>query len=122
MSVAGIYVFVHHRVGAGQAGRLQAAYEQAAERLLGTTGLLGTELLAPADDPSRRVLLMHWDGKESFRAWERAERSRGHPSAMRPYQDRDRPGGHYEIYLARRGTSVNGSHPRKDAGDSHDTK
>lgn len=93
-----IYVFVHHRIAPRQADLLRGAYRQAVERLAGTAGLLGTELLVSSADRSRYVLLMHWDGRRAFRDWARRERELGYPSAMRPYQDRGRPGGHFDVY------------------------
>ena len=98
MDGTGLYVLVHHRADPRQTDLLLDAYDQAVKRLTGTAGLLGTQLLVSEDDPSRYVLLMRWDGGETFRTWERRERELGHPSAMRQFQDRARPGGHYEIY------------------------
>ncbi|MBO2445563.1 antibiotic biosynthesis monooxygenase [Actinomadura barringtoniae] len=93
-----LYVFVHHRVAPEQADLLRGAYEKAAERLAGTAGLLGTELLVSPDDRSRYVLLMHWDGRRPFREWAKRERELGYPSAMRKFQDRERPGGHFDVF------------------------
>lgn len=119
MSGAGLYVFVHHRVAPRQADLLLEAYEQSVGRLAGTPGLLGTELLVSPADRSRYLLLMCWAGRKAFQAWERREREAGHPSALRPFQDRGRPGGHYEIYTARRDTSANGSARPGNANNPH---
>jgi Antibiotic biosynthesis monooxygenase len=93
-----VRVLVHHRPPVDRPYEVEAAYFEAAEELAGAPGLLRLELLGPPDGSGARVLLMDWASQDSYRVWEEDLRRRGHPSPLRPYQDRDREGGHYEIY------------------------
>jgi quinol monooxygenase YgiN len=88
-----LWIFVHHR---GDPSAVEQAYHKASEALRGTRGYLGDELLRSAADRDRYVLLMKWRSPADFSAWEREHRRAGHPSPLRPFQDRERPGGHYE--------------------------
>lgn len=103
-------VLVYHRAPAGEPEAVTAAYRQAALRLTGTAGLIGHTLLRSTADPDCHVLVMDWADRRSFTEWERAHRRAGHPSPLRRYQDRSRPGGHYEIYLAVSRPDNDGSH------------
>lgn len=98
MSERPVRVVVHYRDPRGPTGAVTAAYEQAGRTLRGTPGLIGHELLAVQEGDGRYALMMAWRDFASYRAWERALRAAGHPSPLRPYQDRTRPAGHYEVY------------------------
>ncbi|OLT21352.1 hypothetical protein BJF79_46805 [Actinomadura sp. CNU-125] len=91
-------VLVHLVEPAGRRGAVPAAYEEARETLAGTAGLLADELLGSVTDARRFVLVMEWEGRRQYAAWEREHRARGHRSPLRPFQDRERPGGHYEVF------------------------
>lgn len=99
MTAARVRVLVHHRAPVDRAHAVREAYFEARELLAGTPGLLRSELLGPPADPCAHVLLMDWASLPDYQAWEAELRRRGHPSPLRPYQDRARPGGHYETYL-----------------------
>jgi hypothetical protein len=94
VSEAPLWIFVHHRAPTPQA--LERAYQAASAALAGTPGYLGDELLRSAADRGRYVLVMKWRSAADFSEWEREHRRNGHPSPLREFQDRDRPGGHYE--------------------------
>jgi heme-degrading monooxygenase HmoA len=66
--------------------------------IAGTDGLVRHELLRAVGATDHFVLLMEWRDLASYHRWERRLRAEGHPSALRPFQDRARPGGHYEVY------------------------
>ncbi|WP_433336484.1 antibiotic biosynthesis monooxygenase family protein [Spirillospora sp. CA-294931] len=93
-----IRVIVYLREPEGERGAVDAAYARARELLDGTPGLLGDLLLRSVTDPRSLTLVMEWETRRAYSAWERLHRERGHRSPMRAYQDRDRPGGHYEVY------------------------
>ncbi|GAB2953683.1 antibiotic biosynthesis monooxygenase family protein [Nonomuraea fastidiosa] len=93
----GVRVLVYHRTP--ESGELAEAYRRAAELLAGTDGLLRHELLRSPGDRELHVLVMDWADRDAFTGWERALRHAHHPSPLRRYQDRSRPGGHYEIHL-----------------------
>jgi heme-degrading monooxygenase HmoA len=76
----------------------EQAYRRASATLHGTTGLISTEFLRSAAGHATFALLLKWEDIGAFHAWEREMRAQGHPSPLRRYQDRSRPGGHYEIY------------------------
>ncbi|WP_214410599.1 antibiotic biosynthesis monooxygenase family protein [Sphaerisporangium fuscum] len=92
-----VLVLVHYR---GPAEAVRDGYARTAVQMAATPGLLGVELLhGEADgDGERWVLAMRWSDAAAFEAWERELRRQGHPSPLRPFQDRDRPGGHYEVF------------------------
>lgn len=92
-------VLVHHRVPDGRPDAVEDAYRAAARDLAGVPGLLGTELLDVPGDPAARVLLMDWTSVERYRSWEERHRAAGHPSPLRPFQDRARPGGHHHLFV-----------------------
>ncbi|GII81021.1 antibiotic biosynthesis monooxygenase [Sphaerisporangium rufum] len=87
---------VHYR---GPAEAMESGYAETARRLSVTPGLRGAELLRGTTPGDRWVLLMRWSDMDAFRTWEDDLRRRGHPSPLRPYQDRTRPEGHYEILV-----------------------
>ncbi|MFC4587997.1 antibiotic biosynthesis monooxygenase family protein [Sphaerisporangium corydalis] len=90
-----VLVFVHYR---GPERPLRSGYAQTAGQLAATPGLLGVELLRGVGGEDRWVLLMRWSGMDAYQSWEGELRRLGHPSPLRPFQDRSRPGGHYEIF------------------------
>ncbi|MFD0775170.1 antibiotic biosynthesis monooxygenase family protein [Streptomonospora algeriensis] len=93
-------VLVWHRGDDPEA--LVRAYTEAAPDLAEVEGLERTELLfgvAGAGFGTGPVVLeMHFTDIEAFRRWERSPQHRQKTSPMRRFQDRSRPGGHYEIY------------------------
>ncbi|WP_433254751.1 antibiotic biosynthesis monooxygenase family protein [Streptosporangium sp. CA-135522] len=91
----GVYLFVHYR---GSAEAIRDGYARTADQLTATPGLLGTELLCDPADRHTWTLLMRWTDIDSFHSWEHRLRAQGHPSHLRSYQDRARPGGHYEVF------------------------
>jgi heme-degrading monooxygenase HmoA len=94
-----LWILVHHRAPEGSPEAVEQAYESAREALAGTPGYLGDELLRSPADPGRYLLLMKWRSAADFAGWERGHRRSGHPSALRAFQDRGRPGGHYEALV-----------------------
>ncbi|MFJ9584823.1 antibiotic biosynthesis monooxygenase family protein [Streptomyces acidicola] len=90
------YVHVWHRADDPEA--LLRAYETSHRDLAGTPGLTSLELLCSVSVPGRFLLVMSWTDLAAYQAWERGPAHRGHVSPMRPFQDRERPGGHYEVY------------------------
>ncbi|WP_119730350.1 antibiotic biosynthesis monooxygenase family protein [Thermomonospora amylolytica] len=93
-----IRVLVYLREPEGERGVIAEAYGRARELLEGTPGLRGDQLLRSVTDPRRFTLVMEWESRRAYAAWEKAHRERGHRSPLRPYQDRERPGGHYEVF------------------------
>jgi heme-degrading monooxygenase HmoA len=91
-------VLVRHREPADRPGAVEHAYHEVRAQLAGTAGYLHGDLLRQVPDGSAYLLVMEWASEADFTAWERAHRDRGHPSALRPFQDRAHPGGHYETY------------------------
>jgi heme-degrading monooxygenase HmoA len=95
---AALTVLVHHRAPAGDPDRLVAAFTEAMGTLQGTAGFLGARLLRRADDPLAVTLVLDWQSAATFRRWQRGPAHLEVPSPLRPYQDRSRPGGHYEVH------------------------
>jgi heme oxygenase (mycobilin-producing) len=87
-------VLVWHRAPAGQPDAVQRAYRAARDGLAGVPGYAGDELLRSTAGDGRYLLVMHWRDESAFTAWERAHRRAGHPSPLRQFAERDRPGGH----------------------------
>jgi heme-degrading monooxygenase HmoA len=98
MTSTAIRVIVYYREPPGRAGALADAYRSAQEMLHGVPGLANHELMRSMSRNGGFALLMEWQSLRDFQAWERAMRMAGHPSPLRGYQDRSRPGGHYEVY------------------------
>ncbi|MCP2341064.1 antibiotic biosynthesis monooxygenase family protein [Actinomadura rupiterrae] len=96
--MSGVHVLVHLREPEDERGGVLAAYREARAQLDGTPGLLADRLLRSVTDAGRLTLLMEWADRPSYEHWEREHRRRGHPSPLRRYQDRDRPGGHHELF------------------------
>jgi len=93
--VSGFRVLVRHREPADRPGAVERAYREVVTQLAGTNGFRHSDLLR---DGNRYLLVMDWASEADFTAWEQTHRERGHPSALRPFQDRAHPGGHYETY------------------------
>jgi heme oxygenase (mycobilin-producing) len=98
-------VLVRHREPADRPGAVERAYREVRAQLAGTTGFRHAELLR---DGSRYLLVVEWASEADFTTWEQAHRARGHPSALRPFQDRAHPGGHYETYSVTAGDHAEG--------------
>lgn len=63
----------------------ERAYLEVTERMRGTAGLVGDELLRVADGSGDYVLLSTWESMEQFRAWEDGADHRQISAPMRPY-------------------------------------
>ena len=98
-------MLVRHREPADRPGAVERAYREVRAELAGTAGYLHGDLLR---DGNRYLLEMEWASEAHFTAWEEAHRAAGHPSALRPFQDRDHPGGHYETYSVIAGGEAEG--------------
>jgi heme-degrading monooxygenase HmoA len=98
MTTPEIQVVVHLVEPEGEPGAVPDAYGRARETLDGTPGLLADRLLRSVTDRHRFTLVMEWASRREYTTWQRDHRRRGHPSPLRRYQDRERPGGHYEVY------------------------
>lgn len=92
----GLRVVIYHRVPPEGPGVLVRGHRELRSTLDGTPGLLGDELLFSRSEPGVACLIMYWADLASFERWERDLHS-GAPSPLRPYQDRARQGGHYQI-------------------------
>jgi hypothetical protein len=92
---SGVHVLVWHRADGGDA--LRQAFRASEELLAGTPGLLGMSLSRCVARPDRYVLTMTWEELAAFERWEGEAGHRGYGSPLRPFQDRQRPGGHYEV-------------------------
>jgi heme oxygenase (mycobilin-producing) len=73
-------------------------YWLTSNELAGTAGLLGSELIRSLQDPACYVVVSEWESMDAFCAWEGGPAHRGATAPMRPFQDRDRPGGSYGVY------------------------
>jgi heme-degrading monooxygenase HmoA len=91
-------VLVRHREPADRPGAVERAYREVRAQLTGTAGYLHGDLLRQVPDGSAYLLVMEWASEAHYTAWEQAHRALGHPSALRPFQDRTYPAGHYETY------------------------
>jgi heme-degrading monooxygenase HmoA len=98
MSAGRARVIVWHRAPDHDVAGLELAYHAISEQLDGTPGLLGNELLRSVRRPGYFAVLSEWVSLAAFQDWERGPGHRKDTSPLRPYQEKDRPGGHYEIY------------------------
>ena len=98
MSAGHARVIVWHQAPDGDTAELERAYHAISEQLDGTPGLVANELLRSVRKPGYFAVLSEWASLADFQAWEQGPEHRKDTSPLRPYQEKDRPGGHYEIY------------------------
>lgn len=81
---------------------IQAAYHQVSNRLAGTPGLQGNELLHSVLEPTGFVVVSTWRSMEAFQAWEQGAGHREETAPLRPFRDlrRGNPFGIYEVTAA----------------------
>lgn len=91
----GATVIVWHR--ADDDARIRSAYRGCEEFLAATPGLRRTSLLRRVGRSGEYLLVMEWESRAAFMRWERSPQHRERPSPLRPFQDRDRPEGHYQV-------------------------
>jgi heme-degrading monooxygenase HmoA len=91
-------VIVWHRATDDGVAGLERAYHAISEQLDGTPGLLSNELLRAVRKPGYFAVLSEWTSLAAFQEWEQGPGHRKDTSPLRSYQEKDRPGGHYEIY------------------------
>jgi heme-degrading monooxygenase HmoA len=97
--IGGARVIVWHKAPEeGGVAELERAYHSISEQLAAVPGMVRNELLRSVMRPGYFAVLSEWSTLEAFQEWEQGPDHRGKTSALRPYQDRERPGGHYEIY------------------------
>jgi heme-degrading monooxygenase HmoA len=75
---------------------LVAAYQQTSWATDALPGLLRSELIRDVDDPTGYAVVSEWSNLAAFRAWQEGPDHAGKPSALRPFQDRDRTP-HYAV-------------------------
>ncbi len=90
----GFRVLVWHRAPDDRPAAVEDAYRSSRYLLAGVAGYLGDVLLRSTSGDGRYLLVMRWRDEAAFVAWERRHRLAGHPSPLRPFAERDRPGGH----------------------------
>jgi heme-degrading monooxygenase HmoA len=78
-------VLVFATVAEVNAGAFEQAYLQVTERMRGTPGLVGDELLRDDTGGGRYILLSEWDSIEAFRAWEDGGDHHDTSLPLRPY-------------------------------------
>jgi heme-degrading monooxygenase HmoA len=80
-----VRIMVFAKIAESDAEAFEKAYLAVTERMRGTAGLIGDELLRDADAPGSYVLLSEWESLEVFRAWEDGADHRDLSAPMRPY-------------------------------------
>jgi heme-degrading monooxygenase HmoA len=78
-------ILVFAKVAADEADAFEKAYLQVTERMQGTPGLIGDELLRDASGTGEYILLSEWESIEQFKKWEEGDSHRETTVAMRPY-------------------------------------
>ncbi|MEV4897526.1 antibiotic biosynthesis monooxygenase family protein [Nonomuraea sp. NPDC055795] len=92
-----VRVLVYYAAAAGDEGSVIDAYRLVSRGMRGTAGLLNSQLLQSALDPSEFAVLSEWTSLSQFNAWEQGSRHKGQTSALRSYRDDDSGKG-YGIY------------------------
>jgi heme-degrading monooxygenase HmoA len=92
----GARVLVWHRADDEEA--LRTAYRDSRQDLAGTAGLRGMALLRQVGQPGQYALAMDWASLSDFERWADSAQHQQYRSPLRRFQDRSRPGGHYEVY------------------------
>jgi heme-degrading monooxygenase HmoA len=62
-------------------------YHQISQRLVGTPGLLNSELLQKIGRPSEFIIMSEWSSIDAFRAWEDGPSHRQATAPLRPYHN-----------------------------------
>ncbi len=95
-----VRVLVHCRAPEdGGEDAVMSAYHAISERLAGTPGLLGNQLMRSVLAPGEFTVISEWAGMTEFLAWEQGPDHRDATAPLRPYQDhsRGRSFGVYEV-------------------------
>ncbi|GAA2208733.1 hypothetical protein GCM10009850_041910 [Nonomuraea monospora] len=95
--IGAVRVLVYYSAANGDAGSVIDAYRRVNMGMRGTAGLLSSQLLRSALDPSEFAVLSEWRSLSEFNAWEQGSRHKGQTSALRSYRDDERGKG-YGIY------------------------
>jgi heme-degrading monooxygenase HmoA len=69
---------------------LSDVYHQISQRLVGTPGLLRSELLQEVSGSGEFIVMSEWSGLDAFRAWESGPFHTSATAPMRPYHDNNR--------------------------------
>lgn len=85
MTDGGVRVLLYHV--ADDAAGIEAAYHEASERLAGTPGLLGNELLRSVHAENGFVVVSSWADLAAFDAWEQGAGHKDQTAPLRPYRD-----------------------------------
>jgi heme oxygenase (mycobilin-producing) len=62
-------------------------YHHISERLIGTPGLVSSELLQEFGHPNKFIIMSEWSSIEAFRTWEDGPDHRPSTAPLRPYHD-----------------------------------
>lgn len=92
-----VRIMVYVVAPGGDAGPVEAAYHEISQRLNGTPGLVGNELLRSVGTEEEFVVMSEWESLAAFRSWEAGNAHRDVTAPLRPYQDRSR-GASFGIY------------------------
>jgi heme oxygenase (mycobilin-producing) len=82
--IAHVRVLLFARAPAGAPNAVLEVYHQISQRLVGTPGLLNSELLQDVGDSHDFVVMSEWSGIEAFQRWERGP-GHGTTASLRPY-------------------------------------
>lgn len=63
----------------------EALITQVSQRIKGTHGYIGDELLRDPDDPASYIMMSEWSDSEDFLQWERAPIHKQNTSPLRAY-------------------------------------
>ncbi|MEC3974261.1 antibiotic biosynthesis monooxygenase family protein [Amycolatopsis sp. H20-H5] len=78
-------VMVLARIREGDEGKFETAYAEVTAKVAGTPGHIRDELLRPADNDDRYILLSEWETTAAFLAWEDAPIHKQTTTPLRPY-------------------------------------
>lgn len=97
-----VRVLIYAAAPADDPAGVTSAYHAISERLRGTPGLLGNELLHAVGDDGSFVVMSEWVSLAAFRAWEQGAEHRDDTSPLRRFQrpPHPRPFGIYEVTAA----------------------
>jgi heme oxygenase (mycobilin-producing) len=96
------------RESARDPGAVQRAYREINDRLAGTPGLLGSELLRSQIEPRVVAVLSEWASMEAFLAWEKGPDHRDATAPLRPHQDK-RGERSYDLFQVTESVSYRGN-------------
>ncbi|MFD9944789.1 antibiotic biosynthesis monooxygenase family protein [Nonomuraea sp. NPDC059023] len=92
-----VRVLVYYAAAAGDEGSVIDAYRRVSLGMRGTGGLLSSQLLQSAREPSEFAVLSEWTSLSQFTAWEQGTWHKGQTSALRSYHDSGKGYGIYEV-------------------------